>query len=113
MATSDQGFRDFLPRLTPTSTETAAARSHRASIESCLENTFSIEDLPPELLGAESLSSTLNADSTRIMTLSEARRNADTSVIREALEYCKGDRSQRRRDLRYILNHLIQSNEKV
>jgi hypothetical protein len=42
MATSEQGFRDFLPRLTPTSTETAAARSHRASIEACLKSNFSI-----------------------------------------------------------------------
>lgn len=42
MATAEQGFRDFLHKLTPTSTETAAAKSHRASIEACLENNFSI-----------------------------------------------------------------------
>ena len=42
MATAEQGFRDFLPKLTPTSTETAAAKSHRASIEACLENNFRI-----------------------------------------------------------------------
>jgi hypothetical protein len=40
--TIDEGFRDFLPMLTPTPTESEAAKNHRASIESCLENNFGL-----------------------------------------------------------------------
>ena len=34
--TVDEGFRDFLVKLTPSSGETAAAKSHRQSIERCI-----------------------------------------------------------------------------
>src|SRR5437867_6333501 len=38
--TIDEGFRDFLTKLTPTGTESEAAKSHRASIETRLELDF-------------------------------------------------------------------------
>ena len=38
--TIEQGFRDFLSKLTSTSGESTAAQSHRASIETCLKNNF-------------------------------------------------------------------------
>lgn len=38
----DQGFSDFLTKLTPSLTETQAAKSHRASIEACLRSNFSM-----------------------------------------------------------------------
>ena len=38
--TVDQGFRDFLQTLTPTNTESEAAKDHRASIEACLKSNF-------------------------------------------------------------------------
>lgn len=38
--TVSDGFSTFLSRLTPTTTETEAAKSHRASIESCLRANF-------------------------------------------------------------------------
>lgn len=38
--TINEGFGDFLKKLTPTATETAAAKKHRASIESCLKTNF-------------------------------------------------------------------------
>jgi hypothetical protein len=38
--TIDEGFRTFHSWLTPTSTETTAAKSHRSSIEACLKNNF-------------------------------------------------------------------------
>lgn len=41
--TIDEGFRDFLKQLTPTATETQAAKNHRASIESCLKNNFGLK----------------------------------------------------------------------
>jgi tRNA nucleotidyltransferase (CCA-adding enzyme) len=41
--TIDEGFRDFLKQLTPTGTETQAAKNHRASIESCLKNNFGLK----------------------------------------------------------------------
>jgi hypothetical protein len=41
-ATVEEGFRVLLSRLTPTGTETAAAKSHRATIEACLKNNFEI-----------------------------------------------------------------------
>jgi hypothetical protein len=40
--TIDEGFRDFLVRLTPSSYESAAASSHRASIEARLKNDFGL-----------------------------------------------------------------------
>jgi len=41
--TVDEGFRDFLPRLTPTTTESSAASKHRASIKSRLEKDFGLK----------------------------------------------------------------------
>lgn len=38
--TIDEGFKDFLVKLTPSTSETASAKSHRSSIESCLKNNF-------------------------------------------------------------------------
>lgn len=40
--TVDEGFRDFLTRLTPSSTESDAAKAHRASIEARLKNDFGL-----------------------------------------------------------------------
>lgn len=40
--TIDEGFRDFLSRLTPTGTESQAAQNHRASIEQCLKINFDL-----------------------------------------------------------------------
>lgn len=40
--TIDEGFREFLKKLTPTATETEAAKSHRASIKACLESNFGL-----------------------------------------------------------------------
>lgn len=40
--TVDEGFRDFLTRLTPSSTESDAAKSHRASIEGRLKSDFGL-----------------------------------------------------------------------
>lgn len=40
--TIDEGFRDFLPKLTPTASETEAAKSHRASIEARLKRDFGL-----------------------------------------------------------------------
>lgn len=40
--TIDEGFRDFLSRLTPSSVESDKARNHRASIEACLKSNFNI-----------------------------------------------------------------------
>lgn len=41
--TIDEGFRDFLAKLTPLFTESDAAKRHRASIEACLKNNFNIQ----------------------------------------------------------------------
>lgn len=40
--TIEEGFRDFLSKLTPSSTESDAAKKHRASIEACLEANFDL-----------------------------------------------------------------------
>lgn len=40
--TIDEGFRDFLVKLTPSSSETEAAKRHRASIKACLESNFAM-----------------------------------------------------------------------
>jgi len=41
--TIDEGFRDFLTTLTPSSSETDAAKSHRASIEARLKKDFGLK----------------------------------------------------------------------
>jgi len=41
--TIEQGFEDFLSKLKPQTTESDAAKSHRASIESCLKNNFGLK----------------------------------------------------------------------
>ncbi|MHB1564300.1 MAG: SMODS domain-containing nucleotidyltransferase [Leptospirillum sp.] len=38
--TIDEGFRDFLKKLTPSSTESDGAKKHRGSIQACLSNSF-------------------------------------------------------------------------
>ncbi len=40
--TIDEGFRDFLTKLTPSSSETEAAKSHRSSIETRLKRDFGL-----------------------------------------------------------------------
>ena len=40
--TIDEGFRDFLQKLTPSNTETEAARRHRASIEQSIRSNFGL-----------------------------------------------------------------------
>jgi hypothetical protein len=40
--TINEGFKDFLSKLTPSSSESDAAKKHRASIESCLKSNFSV-----------------------------------------------------------------------
>ena len=41
--TVDEGFRDFLTKLTPTGYESEAAKNHRASIEACLKTNFNLQ----------------------------------------------------------------------
>lgn len=41
--TIDEGFRDFLKKLTPSSAETEAVKRHRASIEACLKSNFGLK----------------------------------------------------------------------
>ena len=41
--TIDEGFRDFLVRLTPSAAESVAAKNHRASIEACLKYNFGLK----------------------------------------------------------------------
>ncbi|MBL8879124.1 MAG: hypothetical protein JNG88_08395 [Phycisphaerales bacterium] len=40
--TIDEGFREFLSGLTPSSTESEAAKSHRASIKACIEKNYTL-----------------------------------------------------------------------
>ena len=40
--TIDEGFRDFLTKLTPSDYESTAAKNHRASIEACLKAKFGL-----------------------------------------------------------------------
>ena len=42
--TIDEGFRDLLTKLTPSSTESEVAKNHRASIKSCLETNYGMSN---------------------------------------------------------------------
>jgi len=39
---TDEGFKEFLRTLTPSETESEAAKSHRASIKSCLDSEYTV-----------------------------------------------------------------------
>ena len=41
--TIDEGFRDFLKKLTPSTRETDAAKKHRASIQQCIDTNFGLQ----------------------------------------------------------------------
>ena len=41
--TVDEGFRDFLPKLTPSDYESYAAKRHRASIEQCIRSNLGLQ----------------------------------------------------------------------
>jgi hypothetical protein len=41
--TIEEGFRDFHTKLTPSATESEAAKKHRASTEACLQNNFGLK----------------------------------------------------------------------
>lgn len=41
--TVDEGFRDFLQKLTPSNTESEAAKRHRASIKQCIKTNFGLD----------------------------------------------------------------------
>ena len=41
--TVDEGFRDFLQKLTPSNYESDAAKLHRVSIKQCLESNFGLQ----------------------------------------------------------------------
>lgn len=41
--TIEEGFRDFYTKLTPSTSESDAAKKHRASIEACLQNNFGLK----------------------------------------------------------------------
>ncbi len=41
--TVDEGFRDFLTKLTPSTTESQTAKNHRASLNACLTNNFRLK----------------------------------------------------------------------
>lgn len=43
--TIDEGFRDFLQKLTPSNYESDAAKQHRASIKQCIESNFGLQRL--------------------------------------------------------------------
>ena len=42
LRTVDEGFRDFLKKLTPSNRETVAAKRHRASIQQCIDVNFQL-----------------------------------------------------------------------
>jgi len=44
VTTVDNGFRDFLARLTATPTQSDAVKSHRASIEACLKEHYGLQN---------------------------------------------------------------------
>lgn len=44
--TIEEGFRDFLTKLTPSATETAAVKKHRESVSACLVSNFGMYRFP-------------------------------------------------------------------
>lgn len=86
----DDGFRDFLTQLTPSAAESAAAKGHRASIESCLKSNFGVSRFfrSGSFGNATSISGYSDVDYFAVVPTSNLKSNSTTSLtaVREALD---------------------------
>ncbi len=80
--TIDEGFRDFLTKLTPSSTESAAAKNHRASIKACLENNYTLNRFVRigSFGNGTSISGYSDVDYLAVLSTSELKQDSASSL---------------------------------
>jgi hypothetical protein len=87
--TVDEGFRDFLTKLTPSSVETEAAKNHRGSIEACLEGNFGMTGFfrTGSFGNGTSISGYSDVDYFAVIPADKLKQNSSTSLreLRDAL----------------------------
>lgn len=87
--TINQGFTDFLSTLTPTSGESTAAKSHRASIKACLESNFDMTNFfrTGSFGNGTSISGYSDVDYFAVIPASKLNNNSATTLreVRDAL----------------------------
>ncbi len=87
--TVDEGFRDFLTKLTPSSGETAAATRHRKSIEQCIRSKFGLKRFwrTGSFGNGTSISGYSDVDYMASIPTDKLKRNSTTSLteLRDAL----------------------------
>ncbi len=88
--TIDQGFRDFLNKLTPSDYESDAAKLHRASIEQCIKSNFGLQRFwrTGSFGNGTSISGHSDVDYMASIPTSSLHENSSTSLtkIRAALD---------------------------
>jgi hypothetical protein len=87
----DEGFTDFLSRLTPTSGESDAAKRHRASIKACLDANFDLNNFfrTGSFGNGTSISGYSDVDYFASIARSDLNQNSGASLtrVRNALHY--------------------------
>ena len=88
--TVDEGFRDFLTKLTPSATESQAAKSHRASIETRLKTDFGLRRFVRigSFGNGTSISSYSDVDYLASLPIDQLTDNSDYSLqkVRKSLD---------------------------
>jgi hypothetical protein len=88
--TLDEGFRDFLVKLTPSSQESAAAKLHRASIKAALENNFVLKRFfrMGSFGNGTSIYGYSDVDYFASLSTADLHQNSDTSLrrVRDVLD---------------------------
>lgn len=88
--TVDEGFREFLRRLTPSGSESASASSHRVSLEACLKANFGLNRFfrIGSFGNGTSVSGFSDVDYLASLPTSALKENSSTTlrIVREALE---------------------------
>ena len=87
--TVEEGFREFLTKLTPTTTETEKVKKHRASIKKCLESNFEMKRFfrTGSIGNGTSISGYSDTDYFAVIPTGNLKKNSKTSLkqIKEAL----------------------------
>ena len=87
--TVNQGFIEFLRKLTPTPGESAAAQSHRASIKTCLESNFGMTNFfrTGSFGNGTSISGYSDVDYFAVIPTKNLKENSTTTLrqVRDAL----------------------------
>lgn len=88
--TVDEGFRDFLVKLTPSETETASASRHCTSILACLKRKYTVDRFLRTCSFGNGTSISGYSDVDYFASISTGLKQSSTTTLREMKEQLKG-----------------------